>query len=116
MPEEKEILDKVWNFLNCKVEKPEITLRRQHSTALYWPKEHKITVREDSWNIMMPAEKKLTVFHEAVHACKIPHQPGFRTSIDNLSKIGYKELWGEDKDLIDFENKTKEVLNKIRSR
>lgn len=42
------------------------------------------------------AEKRLIVIHEAIHQCKVPHMPGFRTSTDMLSLVVYRRIWGED--------------------
>jgi len=112
--DEKEILDKVWEYLNCKQKKPKIIIHRQHHTARYCPSTHIIELRDDSWNKMSNAEKKMVIIHEAVHACKIPHQPGYRSSFDTLSGKVYKEMWGEDEDYKEYIQKIDDKLKKIR--
>jgi len=113
LDEPKRLLDEVWKHLKCKTPKPPIKLRRQHSTALYWPDEHQITIRLDSWAKMHPAEKKLIVTHEALHACHIGHQPGYRTATDSISMLLYKKIWGEDKDWKDFTQVLGKKLEKV---
>lgn len=111
----EQILNRVWRIYDknkCKKSKPDITFRRQHATALYWPKRNLITIREDSWNKMHPAERRLTVIHETLHACGIPHREGFRTSQDYTSPIIYKRIWGDDFVIGDYINKIKESINK----
>ena len=110
----KEILDEVWKHLNCKVRKPRVMLRRQWSTAAYWRKENLITIREDSWRKQPLAEKRLTVIHEALHACRIPHQAGFRTNLDILSPIVYKEIWGEDEVWKELIKQLEDIVKRIK--
>ena len=96
------ILQIVWKHLKCRKSRPPISLRRQHSTALYWPEEHKITIREDSWAKMHPAERRLVIVHEALHACGAGHEPGYRTAVDTMATLMYKNIWGEDEYWRDF--------------
>lgn len=95
------ILTEVWNFLSSKP-MPKIVLRRQRSTGKSFRSERLISIREDSWNKMHLAEKRLIVIHEAIHQCKVPHMPGFRTSTDMLSLAVYRQIWGEDSILKEF--------------
>jgi hypothetical protein len=108
------ILDKVWEYLNCKTLKPKIRLARQHPTGRYNGYRHEITIREDSWHKMTEAEKRLTVIHEAIHACKVPHQRAFRTSLDPITDLVYKKIWGEDDAWKEFMRITEDKLAKIR--
>ena len=109
----KQILDRVWKIYNerCKNPKPAIELRRQHSTALYW-KDNRITIRPDSWNKMHPAERRLTIIHETLHACGIPHREGFRTSQDYASPMIYEKVYDDDFVIEDFRDKIEESLDK----
>lgn len=116
----EEILNQVWKYLACDKPKPKIIMRRQHSTALYWPDKpgldfrHTISLREDSWRIMSPAEKKLVVIHESLHACGVPHQQGFRTALDEVAHVLYQRIYGDDKDWKDFSLALEDKLKKIR--
>lgn len=117
MPKESiepaKILDEVWAHLKCRTPKPSVEFRRQHCTGLYWQDKHQITIREDSWAKMHPAEKKLVMAHEALHACHIGHQPGYRTATDSISMLLYEKIWGEDKDWKDFEATLGKKLGKV---
>jgi hypothetical protein len=110
----KQILDAVWARLDCAKRKPAISLRRQHATGLTWTRENKITIREDSWRKMHPAERRIVVTHEALHGCGIGHQPGFRTAVDSASTLIYRDVWGEDAAMRDFERVLQKKLDRIR--
>jgi len=114
----QEILDKIWASLNCvkynkAIRKPTIELRRQHATGQYWESQHKITLREDSWNIMHPAEKRLVTIHEGLHACNIGHQKGFRSALDPATDLIYRRIYGEDDILQDFNRILAEKLKNV---
>ena len=110
----KQILDRVWRVYNkkaCKNPKPDIELRMQHPTGRYWYS-NKITIRPDSWNKMHPAERRLIVIHETLHACGIPHKEGFRTSQDYASPMVYEHVYGDDFIIEDFKDRIEEGLKK----
>jgi len=107
------ILDRVWGVFNERCgSKPSISFRRQHATAVAWRKERKITMREDSWKKMHPAERRLTVIHESLHMCGIPHREGFRTSQDYASPIVYGKVYGDDIIICDFKDRIGSALKK----
>lgn len=111
----KQILDKVWKVYDkkmCKNHRPGIELRRQRRTAIYWPDYNAITIRPDSWNKMHPAERRLTVIHESLHACGIPHKEGFRTSQDYASLIVYNQVYDNDFVIKDWIDKIEESMSK----
>jgi len=112
----KKILDDVWKIYKRCGEKPEIEFRRQRRTAVYWPRQNKITIRPDSWNKMHPAERRLTVIHETLHACGIPHREGFRTSQDYASPMIYEHIYGDDFIIQDFKNRIEKSLRKYLRR
>jgi len=110
----KQILDEIWRVYNkkkCKNPKPDIYFRRQHGTALYWS-DNKITLREDSWNKMHPAERRLTIIHETLHACGLPHREGFKTSQDYISPMIYERVYDDDFVIEDYKDKLQEVVDK----
>lgn len=110
--EAEKILDDVWKYLRCGKPKPEVVLQRQHPTARYCP--NKIEIRQDSFTKMPKAERKLVLLHEGIHACGVPHQPGFRTAIDTLSNVLYENIWGKDEDYMNFKRLLSEKVAKIR--
>ena len=115
----QQILNKVWKVYDkkaCKNPKPNIRLRRQHRTAIYWINLNTITIRPDSWNKMHPAERRLTVIHESLHACGIPHKEGFRTSQDYASPIIYEHVYGDDFVIEDYKDRLEESLSKYLRR
>ena len=122
MSSPEKTVDDVWKYLECSKRKPDIVLRRQRATALYWPDKdglpfrHTISLREDSWRIMPEAEKKLATIHEALHACGVPHQKGFRTSLDEVAHLIYTAIYGEDKDWKEFESAMHDKIGKIRGK
>lgn len=122
MSDPKKVVNDVWVYLKCAKPKPTIILRKQHRTALYWPDKaglpyrHTISLREDSWNKMSEAEKKLTTIHEAIHACGVPHQPGFRTSLAEVAHIVYRNIYGDDQDWKEFEATMREKIKKIQEK
>lgn len=109
----EEILDKVWSFLRCRTPKPQAGLVHQRRTGKFWTRENRITIREDSWNKMHPAERRLIVTHEAVHSCKVGHQAGFRTSFDILSLRLYERIWGKDQVYDDFMGLLDKTIKRI---
>ncbi|HDD57100.1 MAG TPA: hypothetical protein ENF43_01110 [Thermoplasmatales archaeon] len=115
----QEILDKVWKVYDeskCRNGKPEIDFRRQHRTALYWLRQNKITIRPDSWNKMHPAERRLTIIHETLHACGIPHREGFRTSQDYASLVVYNHVYGDDLVKRDWKYRIEQSLSRYLKR
>lgn len=65
---------------------------------------------------MSEAEKKLTTIHEAIHACGVPHQPGFRTSLAEVAHILYRNIYGDDQDWKEFEATMREQIKKIQEK
>lgn len=65
---------------------------------------------------MSEAEKKLIAIHETIHACGIPHQPGFRTSLAALAHIVYRNIYGDDKDWREFEATMRKQIKKIQEK
>jgi hypothetical protein len=62
---------------------------------------------------MHPAERKLIVTHEALHACHVGHQPGYRTATDSISMLLYNKIWGKDRDWQDFEKVLGQKLDRV---
>ena len=115
-------VDDVWKFMQCKLPKPKVLMRSQRRTGLYWPNReelpfrHTITLREDSWKKMTEAEKKLTTIHESLHACGVSHQPGFRTSLDEVAHIVYLKIYGADDDWKKFEASLNDRIEKFKQK
>jgi len=111
------ILCEVWDYLSKdRHNLPAIILTHRRTTGAYVKNKHTIYIRQDSWNKMCLAEKRLIVIHEAIHAKGIPHMPGFRTSADALSRVVYDRIWGQDMEMVKFEAMLNQTIDKIRKK
>lgn len=95
---------------------PIVGTKRGGYTAVYYRDAHAILLRVNSWNLMTPAQKRLTVAHEWIHARGVAHHTDgmFHSSMDLLSLELYRRVWGNDRPLRELFRRLRAAAKALR--
>jgi len=96
--EMKQIVQEVWPYIGIG-RIPKVETKRGGYTAVYYPRSHVIRFRENSWDRLNLANRRLLVIHECYHATGHKHSVKngiYLSSFDLLSITFYKHIYGDD--------------------
>ena len=88
----------IWMCFKTSKPFPAIESKQGGSTAAYYPREHKIRYRWNSWAKMPMAGKRMIAIHELWHATGQEHDSSsmFAHAYDIVTIEIYKRIFGED--------------------